>query len=222
MARLAASAQLSELDEPAARTALAVRYQLICDETAYLIVDHSADTAKGDGLPALRQVPSMLAAGWGATAACMDASSAMPPPQPRGLRTFAASRGSDVLYSMCASEADFSFDEPEPVFDAPESLCTRLNAIAGATDAQTQWPDSLLELRRLGADAATLDALADLLADGWDEAAIVALSLDALAHGPDGSGLNRQAQRLIRLRLKPLAQLPQRAVLEEAIAALFA
>ena len=66
LARLGAAAQLGELTAVALRLKHALRYQLLCKETAYLVVDSAS--VQGDGLPVLRKVPTMLAAGWGSSA----------------------------------------------------------------------------------------------------------------------------------------------------------
>lgn len=66
LTRMAIFRSLGELDEKQS-TVLAVRYQLASRHTHYLVVDVRAEGAKGKGLPNLRKVPQMLAAGWGGT-----------------------------------------------------------------------------------------------------------------------------------------------------------
>jgi hypothetical protein len=65
LARLVAHHQLGALTHLEEIVALAVKYQLMCQETAYLVVDVKAEELKTDGMPDLRKVPHMLAAGWG-------------------------------------------------------------------------------------------------------------------------------------------------------------
>jgi Ca-activated chloride channel family protein len=65
LARLVAHHQLGALTHLEEIVALAVKYQLMCQETAYLVVDVKAEELKTDGMPDLRKVPHMLTAGWG-------------------------------------------------------------------------------------------------------------------------------------------------------------
>jgi len=71
LARLIASQQLNNLtgDE---KIALAVKYQLMTEETAYLVVDVKPEELKTDGLPNLRKISHMLAAGWGGVGSGVD------------------------------------------------------------------------------------------------------------------------------------------------------
>lgn len=64
LARLAAYQRLAELDAAEACD-LAVEYQLVTEHTACLLVETREDAEKVDVLPAIRKVPSTLAAGWG-------------------------------------------------------------------------------------------------------------------------------------------------------------
>lgn len=67
LARLLAYQRLPQLDAAAAG-ALAVRYQLICEQTAVTLVLARAEHERADQLPELRPVSQMLAAGWGGMA----------------------------------------------------------------------------------------------------------------------------------------------------------
>lgn len=57
---------VSEVTMPEA-IALTIKYQLISPWTNYLVVAVRSDEEKAEGLPSLRKVPQMLAAGWGGT-----------------------------------------------------------------------------------------------------------------------------------------------------------
>lgn len=71
VARLAAAARLSSLPaEEAAELALAC--QLLSPHTAWVVVDERAAAEKTDGMPALRRVEHMLAAGWGGAGATLS------------------------------------------------------------------------------------------------------------------------------------------------------
>lgn len=74
LARLAASQRYWQLKAgseavPAVLTkqlpALAEKYQLITDDTSFVLVKYRSDAARAVDMPELRQVPGMLAAGWG-------------------------------------------------------------------------------------------------------------------------------------------------------------
>ena len=64
LARIAAAQRLPSIEDEAAATDLAVRYQLLSEWTDYLVVHVRAQADKADDLPALVKVPQMLAAGW--------------------------------------------------------------------------------------------------------------------------------------------------------------
>jgi Ca-activated chloride channel family protein len=71
VARLAAAARLSSLPaEEAAELALAC--QLLSPHTAWVVVDERAAAEKTDGMPGLRRVEHMLAAGWGGAGATLS------------------------------------------------------------------------------------------------------------------------------------------------------
>jgi Ca-activated chloride channel family protein len=67
LARLAAAAQLAGLTAAEA-TRVALAHRLLCDGTAWVVVDIREAAERTDGMPALRKVPHMLAAGWGGSA----------------------------------------------------------------------------------------------------------------------------------------------------------
>ncbi|KXJ57141.1 MAG: hypothetical protein AXW17_13200 [Colwellia sp. Phe_37] len=64
LARIGASKRLDVLDSPEGAK-LALDYQLMSAYTNYLVIDKQANEGLKNGLPALRKVPQMLAAGWG-------------------------------------------------------------------------------------------------------------------------------------------------------------
>ena len=64
LARIAAAQRLPAIEDDAAATDLAIRYQLLSEWTDYLVVHVRAQADKADDLPALVKVPQMLAAGW--------------------------------------------------------------------------------------------------------------------------------------------------------------
>ena len=80
LARMAAAQRLPAIDDEAAATDLAVRYQLLSERTDYLVVHVRAEADKANDLPDLVKVPQVPAAGWhgagtvhdGATRSRMD------------------------------------------------------------------------------------------------------------------------------------------------------
>ncbi len=66
LARIAAAARLADLP-PDEATSLALSHRLLGPGTAWIVVDMRAADNRTDGMPALRKVPQMLAAGWGGT-----------------------------------------------------------------------------------------------------------------------------------------------------------
>lgn len=67
LARLAAAERLALAPDEETATAIAVRYRLASRWTNWLVVAERAEAERAAGAPMLRQVPGMLAAGWGGT-----------------------------------------------------------------------------------------------------------------------------------------------------------
>ncbi|MDD2739456.1 MAG: VIT domain-containing protein [Methylomonas lenta] len=117
LSRIAAHQQLSTLNGED-KIALAVKYQLLCTETAYLMVQVRPEELKTDGMPELRKVPQMLAAGWGGTgtSSLLDDYAAFCP----------MSKDSDEMYDVDMSEsAEFEPFEIEPSEYAEYTECSK-------------------------------------------------------------------------------------------------
>lgn len=71
IARLVAARQVSLTAEKAKGRDIAERYQLVTDHTNLLLVFQRADAEKTDGMPSLRMVQPMVAAGWGGLGSVM-------------------------------------------------------------------------------------------------------------------------------------------------------
>lgn len=67
LARLAAAERIALAPGDEAATAIAVRYRLASRWTNWLVVAERTEAERAAGAPMLRQVPGMLAAGWGGT-----------------------------------------------------------------------------------------------------------------------------------------------------------
>lgn len=102
-ARMLAAGRLTEIHEPDAQTAWAVRYQLQHAATALTLVLERAADQRADRLPELRQVEHMLPAGSlsaGEVMSCMDLSP-------------------DFAVSAAAAPGTGDFDLPPPPMSAP-------------------------------------------------------------------------------------------------------
>ncbi len=65
VARIGAAQRLHDIADPRQRLEVALKYQLLTEQTNFFLV-HQRDAAdKANGIPELQQVPNMLAAGWG-------------------------------------------------------------------------------------------------------------------------------------------------------------
>jgi len=76
VARLGAAKRLLDMTDAAERREIALRYQLLTDETRVFLVHERSQADKAVGMPALQQVGGMLAAGWGGLATLMKARAA--------------------------------------------------------------------------------------------------------------------------------------------------
>lgn len=137
---------------------LAVAYQLVTDQTNFLLIHERAEDEKPKDMPELHKVSQMLAAGWGGVG---------------GGRVYEApaqyGASVDTSVRFCMADSNASFDIPmfsrksvsspavfrqatrEPVAEkvgaTPMSLCSWLRS----TD-EINWPTTYLELRELGVD----------------------------------------------------------------------
>jgi Ca-activated chloride channel family protein len=197
LARVGAHARLAELDTEAAQ-AVAVQYQLVTEQTSCVLVHARAAGEKAEGVPVLRKVPQVLAAGWGGTgavsasvSACYDA-----PSYARRAGSFMTQELQDFFIPCDDNVSNFS-----PPTSAPRdwsALVSALNArcpdtVAGELDLCT-----LADLQALGVAADTVDALRAIVDDGTPEQAVVIGFLVALLGTPAGSQLTRHVRRLIR------------------------
>ncbi len=111
VARMAASRRLAQIDEAAAQ-AFAVSYQLLTRQTNCVLVHRRADKDKATEQAQLHLAHSMLAAGWGATATVMPATS---------LDRFACLSSPSASYSL-RSMSSFDDMDDDIQFNASEEL----------------------------------------------------------------------------------------------------
>jgi len=226
LARLGAVAELGELTDDGARTALALRYQLLCGETAYLVVD--SVSAQGDGLPRLRTVPTMLAAGWGGSARMRDYDRSVSHPEVMAERSILWSDSEEPIPSLLSDvqsrllqrglqrRCSVGNGAGNPLGRSGGSTVSyRLSRLADS--AIGTWPTTLDELSQLGLSPALRKALETVIAAGWEKSAVATLWLARLLKDGQELGLSRQAQRRIRLSLKALPAEIDRVALELAI-----
>ncbi|MCF8003525.1 MAG: VIT and VWA domain-containing protein [Chromatiaceae bacterium] len=215
LARLGAEAQLRTLLQPDKRVDVALRYQLISKETACSVVDTAA--VQGDGLPVLRKVPTMRAAG------TYGSSIAGPSNQTAAASMYVMRCNSTTVSSVLlqdrtdseqddldgldtnrryrANRADEPADFPALAINRRVFLVLNLMGQGKAI----KFPNTLIALSVFGLQNPGFDALLSLLDEGWDEAAVVAVYLSKLLeHAETQAELNRQASRRIRVQVKTL------------------
>ncbi len=75
VARLGAAQRLLDISDEMQRREIALKYQLVTEQSSFFLVHERAALEKASGVPALQQVGNMMAAGWGGTGslhACMS------------------------------------------------------------------------------------------------------------------------------------------------------
>ena len=208
--RLAARAGLKGLPE-AEQAQVAERYQLLTDQTAWLIVAERPEEERSDGLPALRKVPHMLAAGWGGSSALGV----------RGCKNICATdryTGSpdvtDELFAL--HDASMCFDstqETQPVVKEAGSLADlaqRFSRMFQADQHRQVRTPTLAHLEGLGIPHDCIAELIRLIVDeGQPEAAILTCFLATLLGAYRASLPRHGAQRILRVYEKQALRLPE-------------
>lgn len=193
--RLATARRLPSLGEEEA-AALAERYQLASRHTSFVVVQQRAADEKADGLPSLRAVPQMLAAGWGASAdldgPCLSidalevASGGMPSfemledPMARSAQTVFHCRAERPVSVFSFAEREASPAEVLEALDIRQTMAANL-------------PTTWAELAELGVPREVIEWLMQVVAGmaaqpGEDDA--VALFIALLARSPVGDVLS--------------------------------
>lgn len=156
VARVAAAERLNNLEDAEGRQS-ALRYKLVSRWTNYLVIDQRSDDVRPQALPALRQVPQTLAAGWGGVGRSMRASISAFDCLPSMTQAF---RDVDVRFSV-RNERSVLLSEVRPTF--PPALRTLIDLINSDVD-QLNGPSALELLNRCGL-AGEFDAVFSLAAD---------------------------------------------------------
>lgn len=191
--RLGAYARLAGLAPDEARK-LALQYQLVTEQTDYLIVVERAEDERAKDLPELRTVASMLAAGWGGTGSVVGRSAAS-----SALRHGGHADYSGIDYSLDIGHLDLDYpadlDAPVPALDldfdnsparqrqSGEASPSRfLSALARqCNDAPGQVvPQTLAEIPLSLLPNSVAELIQEFAAQGFDESTIIVSLLLAL------------------------------------------
>ncbi len=193
LARLAAANRLLALsvkeddESVAAATQLAVDYQLMSRHTNFIAVHARAEGERAKDLPALRTVPQMLAAGWGASA------------------TVRASLALDARMMVSSmANIDFSMVSDMPVARSPSDRLISAGPFGFVMQAKS-WTLADVELLRftdledLDVPAPVIAALRELLSKGLvsAERTLVAAFLAALLDLPAKLPFDRETRRVL-------------------------
>ncbi|WP_442764080.1 VIT domain-containing protein [Malikia spinosa] len=239
-ARLCGARQADTLTSDENKLALALRYQLVTRQTSLFLVHQRAESEKAEGLPALKQIRHMMAAGHGGFGSVTDSSQEIPAflrRQPEDMapcsmvlqeiavpsiwRKPARSLGrwADKLRAYLETEPDepglATLDEGQQAESNHKLMLAAFEREAATPQAAQRHLDQL----QAGTTDPQLQALLDQLALIADDRTAAALLLDWLnRHLSSGPALSRQAERVLRSVLKPLS--PEvRAEAEQAIEA---
>ena len=212
LARLGAARRLAAVDDPAQAAALAVRYQLLCEWTSYLVVHVREAADKAAELPDLIKVPHVLAAGWHGMGTVgtgdvmarrvLDAPAAFSP-----ARSARSPRAAERDPSTADRAAIGTGREKRsaPMYEAghrqtatPAELAAELNEwpmppMPAFDDLAARLPD---EVR---------DGLAALIDGGEDAESVVIVFLYLLAESEAGRALDRRRRRQILAAWKKLS-----------------
>jgi Ca-activated chloride channel family protein len=190
LSKIAAHARVAALcaqdvQDPAQARRLALAYQLVTEQTHYLLVVERAEGERATDMPALHKVAQMVPAGWGGTSS-VQFDAMRPAPAPLMARTRgmpmaagAAAMGTPMLRKKLAQAAPGAGDTP----------ATTTPAALGAWLRQTPasaWPTTYAALARQGLPPEVLDwlelAMAPLGGTPRTEEAVVAAFLHLLAN----------------------------------------
>ena len=194
LARMGAAQRLPAIDDDAAATDLAVRYQLLSEWTDYLVVHVRADADKADELPSLVKVPQVLASGWHGIGTVHDASP---------IREIA-------MYSHAPPPAAAAMGAPpervlSELAPMPRIITSTTEIVAALNERSLPALPALDDLAALGIADELIEDLRELVNGGEDPAAVAIIFLYLIRESPAGSALDRRQRRLILSAYKKLA-----------------
>ena len=196
LARMGAARRLPAIDDEAAATELAVRYQLVSEWTDCLVVHVRAEAEKADDLPSLVKVPQVLAAGWHGIGTVHDASAMR-----RAKMRCTARRHKKALPQSPLRE----------MIPPGSGIHARLDRIADrhrhrAERALAAGPcRRSATLRHSACRTRSSTPFGELVEQGEDARAVAVIFLYLICESPAGSGLDRRRRRLILSAYKKLA-----------------
>jgi Ca-activated chloride channel family protein len=160
LSKIAAHARVGELcrqpdAEPSARgRRLAVAYQLVTDQTNYLLVVERAEGERATDMPALHKVAQMVPAGWGGTSSVQfEAMAALAPlmARTRGV-PMAAAAGAPMMLKKLARSGPSAPETPATTTPAAVSAWLRRTPVS-------TWPTSYAALAQQGIPSEVVDWL---------------------------------------------------------------
>lgn len=210
LSRLAAAQEIKFMDDPEKIAETGVKYQLMSGHTNYLAIDVKTDDKKAINLPELRKTPQMLAAGWGGTGTCMEISEGAASYSLRNcLREPINSIGflndnTDSLYERRLQNWDDMNN-----FDL-DYFIGHLNWLNdGQLYRELPHFTTLNDLKVHGVPKAIINALQELVYNGYEENKVVVIFLYLLSGNIKyKKNLGRQVKRKIAKQYKKLPVFP--------------
>lgn len=174
LVRLAAAARLQQLSGQAYLD-WSLRYQLVTEQTDYLITVERTDADKASELPELQVVPQMLAAGWGGTGSVMGSGVTIYSPMDLCM-DFAESASVDY---ECPAPMSLKRARKHPVQERWSTFVKALEKHVSAGQLSL-LPTTLNTLAKMGLPSELMEVLKGFMAQGEQEAMVVQIALDLI------------------------------------------
>jgi Ca-activated chloride channel homolog len=196
LARLAAARRLREEEmEEEKATELAVRYQLVTPHTCLLVVAQREEGEKPEDLPVLRQVPHMLAAGWGGMGSVQAMASVPAPPPMESPVRFSQKRA--IRQEPPDSSEHVVFEESAPYPSKKRERDSFVGNLCRGLE-NGQEITGMADLAGLGLRDDILDRLEGLVDEEHGEEEVVAVFLFVVVQRLPPVMLDRAVVRSIR------------------------
>lgn len=177
---------------------LALDYQLLSRWTNFLVIAERAD--KADGLPALHQVPQMLAAGWGGAGAIDVATRYVEVPRSRCCVDTPMRIARDSTHSDALDMPGFlrnQVDDMTVAYATPAEFISNMETEYSSFLRQPKLPETIAELKHVALDADVANSLLGYTFNRFDEMMVVASFLYALSQSTVGERFGRALKRAI-------------------------
>ena len=227
MPRLAAAKRIAGATEQQA-LALSLKYQLLSKWTNYLVI--AERDAQAGELPELHQIPQMLAAGWGASAAdCLAPASHRISPKgapasfvemadipayisrKRGAASFDdmdddIPLGGDPMppASVASRSVSYSRAQKRGSPTRPRQFIERMEASVYLYTREPKLPETVDDLIEIGLDSDLANEIKKLVAGGFQELGLVVAFLYALSESSISHFFGRNLKRIILKRWKDI------------------